>query len=139
MTREQKELVRASFDAVGESAAAVALLFYGKLFEMDPAARKLFHNDLRLQGQKLMDMLAAIIASLDDFERIRPKLIELSRRHVTYGVRPEQYDTLAVALEWALVHASEGGYDRQTRAAWRALIGMVADTMKSVYTSSAVL
>jgi hypothetical protein len=30
---------------------AGALLFYGRLFELDPSARRLFHNDLAVQGR----------------------------------------------------------------------------------------
>src|SRR6202042_2415512 len=67
LTPGQRRIVRNSFDSLRDMAVPVALLFYGKLFQMDPSARPLFHNDLSLQSQKLMDMLTSIVESLEDF------------------------------------------------------------------------
>ena len=39
-TVEQRRLVRQSFDSLREQAEPVALLFYGRLFELDPSARR---------------------------------------------------------------------------------------------------
>jgi hypothetical protein len=47
-----------------------------------------------------MDMLASIVESLDNFEPLRARLIELGNKHATYGVRPEQSDVLKTALLW---------------------------------------
>ena len=74
MTRDQRQLIRQSLDRLREEADPVTLLLYGKLFELDPSTRRLFHNDLVAQGRKLMDTLDAIASSLDRFESLRPRL-----------------------------------------------------------------
>src|SRR5437667_8624265 len=102
MTTQQVRLVRDSVEVLREDAEPFALLFYGKLFELDPGSRRLFHNDLALQGRKLMDMLGSIVEALDNFQPMRTRLAELGRKHVEFGVRPEQYDTLTSALLWSL-------------------------------------
>ena len=38
MTSHQRQLVRHSFDAVRDLSGPMAVLFYGKLFELDPSA-----------------------------------------------------------------------------------------------------
>ena len=63
MTRDQRELVRLSLDRLSEEADPVTLLLYGKLFELDPSVRRLFHNDLTAQGGRLMDTLDAVASS----------------------------------------------------------------------------
>src|SRR5438309_8136010 len=98
MTPDQCRLLESSFEALREQARPVALLFYGKLFELDPSARRLFHNDLALQARKLMDTLDWVIKSLDQFESMRPMLAGLGRQHAGYGVRPDQYETVTTAL-----------------------------------------
>ena len=77
MTPQQRQLVRHSFDAVRDLAGPVALLFYGRLFELDPSARRLFHIDLAVQARKIIDTLATVVESLDRFDSIRPRLAEL--------------------------------------------------------------
>jgi hemoglobin-like flavoprotein len=130
MTCDQRRLVRHSFDALRHQAGPVSLLFYGKLFELDPPARRLFHNDLAIQGRKLMDTLSWVAESLDDVDAMRPRLADLGRKHAGYGVRPEQYDTLTTALLWALAQALGPDFDPPTRAAWSLALSAIATVMK---------
>src|SRR5260370_26362216 len=117
MTANQRRLVRESFESVRTMAGPMGLLFYGKLFELAPAVRPMFHNDLELQVPKLMGMLSSVVESLDDFESIRPKLEELGRKHASYGVRPDQYHTLTKTLMWTPPEAFGPGLDQPTSAA----------------------
>jgi hemoglobin-like flavoprotein len=130
MTPAQRRLVRDSFESLREYGSPLALLFYGKLFELDPSARSLFHNDIALQGRKLMDMLGAVVESLDDFQPMRFHLAELGRKHADYGVRPEQYETLTSALLWAIGQALEADFDAPTREAWHLAIRAICAAMQ---------
>lgn len=130
MTNRQKQIVRDTFDSVRAAAIPVAMLFYGRLFERAPAIRSMFHVDIKLQSGKLMAMLDSIIESLDAFDAMRPKLQELGRRHVKYGVTNDQYETLASALLWALGQALEQQFDAETRKAWATLLADVSAEMK---------
>jgi hemoglobin-like flavoprotein len=129
MTSNQRQLVRQSFDALRDQAGPVSLLFYGKLFELDPSARPMFHIDLALQGRKIVDTLATVTESLDRFESIRPRLADLGRQHAGYGVRPEQYDTITTALLWAIGQALGADFDSPTREAWKLALTAVSAAM----------
>lgn len=131
MTPQQVSLVRQSFDSIRDLAGPLSLLFYGKLFELEPSARRMFHNDLRIQGQKLMDMLHSIVDSLDRFDSLQSELAELVRRHASYGVQPSHYDSVETALLWALAQAQGPDFDPQTRDAWPTVISAISQTMKS--------
>ncbi len=131
MTAEQRRLVRDSIAALAEYPEAFALLFYGKLFELDPGSRHLFHNDLAAQGRKVMEMLTSVVESLDDFQPMRARLAELGRKHAEYGVRPEQYETLTLALLWSIGQASGPSFDAPTREAWHLAIKAICGAMKS--------
>jgi hemoglobin-like flavoprotein len=130
MTSEQCRIVRRTLEPLRELARPTSLLFYGRLFELDPAARRLFHNDLVVQSRKLMDTLTTVVDSLDQFESVRPRLIQLGRLHASYGVRLEQYDTVVAALLWAIGQALGPDFDSDTREAWALALGAIAATMK---------
>ena len=130
MTSQQRQLVRHSFDTVRDLSGPVALLFYGRLFELDPSARRLFHIDLAVQARKIIDTLATVVESLDRFDSIRPRLAELGHQHVGYGVRLEQYDTVSAALIWAIGQALGADFDSATRDAWRLALADVCAAMK---------
>lgn len=129
MTVRQAQLVRDSFESVREYGDSFTLLFYGRLFELAPQLRPLFRTELREQSHRLFEKLALVVASLDQFDAIRPELRELGRRHVDYGARPEHYETLRAALLWALGQSLEAEFDRETRAAWNAVLEDISSAM----------
>ena len=130
MTPDQCRLVRQSLEPLREMAGPFVLLFYGRLFEIDPSARRLFHNDLTVQGHKLMHTLDVLVDSLDDFDAVRDRLSTLGQRHQGYGVRPEQYASVVAAFLWALGQALGADFDAPTRDAWRAVLTAVSITMQ---------
>jgi len=130
MTPEQKQLIRESFPAIREMAGPVSLLFYGRLFALDPALRPMFRQDIELQGRKLMDMLRAVVENLDHFEGLAPTLRALGQKHAGYGVRPEHYQTVTQALIWALGQALDTQFYPELKSAWLAIIEAVSLSMK---------
>ena len=57
MTPDQVKLVQQSFAQVAPIADKAAEIFYGRLFEIAPAVKPLFHGDLAAQRRKLMAAL----------------------------------------------------------------------------------
>ena len=90
MNTTQIALVQESFELVKPITNVAADLFYGRLFELDPALRPYFKKNLAEQKDKLMTTLAFAVAGLNRPETILPAVQSLGRRHVAYGVLPEQ-------------------------------------------------
>ena len=130
MTPEQTRLVRESFALVSPIAETAAGLFYGRLFELDPALRPLFPTDVREQGRKLMQMIAVAVHELDAPERLLPAIQVLGRRHVGYGVRPEHYATVGAALLWTLQQGLGAAFTPEAEAAWAEAYELLATTMQ---------
>lgn len=100
---EQKtiSLVQDSFQKVKPIAATAAEIFYAKLFELDPALKPLFPNSedaMKVQGNKLMSMLASAVAGLSNLEALIPVLQDLGKRHIDYKVEASHYETVGAAL-----------------------------------------
>lgn len=137
MTHEQTKLVKASFAQVLPIADTAAALFYGRLFELDPALRPLFKGDLAQQGRKLMQMIGMAVSGLERWESFTPMLMALGRRHEDYGVRKEDYATVGAALLWTLEQGLGASFTPEVKAAWRAVYAQLAATMQSAVPTGA--
>lgn len=129
LTLTQQQLVRESFSLIREDALPVTLLFYGRLFDLDPSIRKMFQPDLVTQSKKLIDMLEVIVSSLGQFDQIRPRLEQLGGSHSTFGVQPSHYQTLTSAWLWALSKGLERQFTPETKAAWKVVLESVSEAM----------
>ena len=131
MTNEQIKLVQDSFRQVAPISETAAQLFYARLFELDPDLELLFKGNLTEQGRKLMQMLAVAVASLDRMEQLLPVVRSLGARHVMYGVRDKEYDTVGRALLWTLRKGLGEAFTLEVEAAWRNVYATLASTMQS--------
>lgn len=130
MTPIQIALVQSSWRRLRPAAADVAALFYGRLFELDPALKPLFRNDLVAQGRKLTTALEFVVDGLAQIQPRLPVLQELARRHVGYGVQERDYDTVGAALLWTLKSGLGDEASEELLAAWAQAYGLVAGAMK---------
>jgi len=130
MTPEQKELVQNSFAKVAPIAEQAAEMFYGRLFELDPALKPLFKGDMSEQGRKLMSTLGIAVGSLDNLDGLIPVLQNLGRGHVAYGVKDEHYDTVGAALLWTLEQGLGDGFTPDVKDAWAEVYTIVSTVMK---------
>lgn len=129
VTSAQKTLVQDSFVDIATIADDAAVLFYRKLFELDPSLRPLFRGDMAEQRKKLMQMLTAAVKGLDHLDRLVPAVQELGRRHAEYGVREQHYETVGETLLWTLEAGLGRGFTPHVREAWTAVYTLLATTM----------
>ena len=139
MTPDQRILVQHTFAKVAPQAEAAAALFYGRLFEIDPALKTLFKGDMTEQGRKLMTMLATAVKGLDRPDELLPAVRNLGVRHVGYGVKDEHYDTVAAALLWTLERGLGADFTPDVKDAWIAVYTLLAATMKDAAADAAPL
>src|SRR5690606_33112237 len=132
----EKRLVQGSWQAVVPIADKAAEIFYARLFELDATLKPLFKSDLKEQGKKLMQMLTVAVKGLDRLEETIPAVEALGRRHVDYGVKDEDYETVAEALLDTLGVGLGEMFTSEVQAAWIKVYGVLADTMKSAASES---
>jgi len=130
MTPTQVGLIRESWAAVEPIADTAAGLFYGRLFELDPALERLFRRtDMARQRQVLMGTLAVVVKTLDRIEELLPAVEALGRRHAGYGVRESHYATVGAALLWTLEQGLGEAFTPAVRQAWTEAYGTLASVM----------
>lgn len=135
MTPHQIALVTSSWQKVMPISEQAAELFYGKLFETDPALKPLFKGDMKAQGKRLMAMISTAVMSLDKLDRIVPAVQDLGRRHASYGVKDKDYDTVAGALLWTLGQGLGPAFTDEVKQAWVETYTVLASTMKDAAAS----
>jgi len=137
MTPEQLVMVKTSWEKVLPIADKAAEIFYGKLFELDPELKPLFKGDMTEQGKKLMKMINTAVNGLDRLEAIVPAVQELGIRHVAYGVKNKDYDTVGSALLSTLETGLGDAFSEDIKEAWATVYGILADTMKTAAAKAA--
>ena len=130
MTSHQIALVQRTFQIVQPILEPAAMLFYDRLFELDPSLRRLFRTPREEQALKLGQALTIVVKSIDRPDQIRGAVEALGHRHVAYGVRDEHYTTVGLALLWTLEQGLGDAFTPEVREAWSAAYGWLAFTMQ---------
>ena len=129
MTPEQVDLVRKSFDAMWPMRGDIADLCYRRFFKLAPGARDLFPTDMEKQRVKLMDMIAALVGSLEQRALFQSLVMHSGRQHARFGVQPSQYAALGEALLWSLQCKFGASFTPELRESWRTLYATVQAEM----------
>ena len=129
MTPEQITLVQSSFERLGPDLPAVTARFYEELFQRDPALRPLFTTDMAEQRVKFAQKLTEIVQSIPRLDQLLVHTRALGARHVGYGVRATDYQTVGDSLIAAIAAVLGEEFDAATREAWVLAFNIVAETM----------
>jgi hemoglobin-like flavoprotein len=130
MNATQVALVQETWKQVLPIRDLAAQMFYDKLFALDPALKPLFRGDVAEQGRKLMTMIGTAVVRLSRPDDLIPAVQQLGARHASYGVCDEHYDTVAAALLDTLDKGLGDAFTADVKAAWIAVYGVLASTMK---------
>jgi len=130
MTREQRILLRQTFENLVPLPRNFGRLFYQRLFELDPSLRELFHGDLDRQASMLVQALALSVLNLIDEGRVSGTVVDLGSRHYRYGVATRHYATFGEALVWTLEQRLGDGFTPELREAWQEAYRELATAMQ---------
>jgi nitric oxide dioxygenase len=131
MTPEQIKLVQESFSKVAPISEQAAVIFYDRLFEIAPAVRAMFPDEMTEQRKKLMAVLATVVNGLGNLQSVLPAASALAKRHVSYGTKPEHYPVVGEALLWTLEKGLGEGWTSEVAEAWLAAYGTLSGYMIS--------
>ncbi|MBC7205277.1 MAG: hemin receptor [Methyloversatilis sp.] len=130
MTPQQINILKSSWAKVVPIKDTAAELFYGKLFELDPAVKPLFKGDMKEQGRKLMAAINTVVNGVDNLGPMVPVLQDMGKRHVAYGVTDAHYDTVGAALIWTLGQGLGDAFTPDVKDVWVGAYTTIAGVMK---------
>ncbi|HEY0219268.1 MAG TPA: globin family protein [Afipia sp.] len=130
MTPTEVADVQQSFMKVTPVADQVGMMFYGRLFDLDPSLRPMFAEDLTEQSRKLLHVLAVAANGLTHPDTLVPVVQALGAKHVDYGVKDQHYDTVGQALIWTLETGLADAFTPQVKSAWLSAYTLLSGIMK---------
>ena len=131
LTQYQIGLIQQSFRLVEPIADTAADIFYKKLFNYDPSLKKLFKNDIKSQGRKLMSTLKLAVNGLNNLDTLVPVLENMAIKHKGYGVEADDYTPVGNALIHTLKAGLGDQLSRETEDAWVQLYKIIAHVMRA--------
>ena len=130
LTKKEIGLIKKSWGVIRNiDQAVVGDVFYSKLFFENPELRKMFPENMEAQYRKLIEMLNVIVARLEKLDELKSEITSMAERHVSYGVKPQHYNLVGVALIWTLQKALSDEWDDETKAAWINCYTILSGTM----------
>jgi hemoglobin-like flavoprotein len=133
LTKKEIALIKKSWSLIMKIDAVVAGdIFYGKLFLENPELRKMFPGNMEDQYRKLFDMLDTIVARLEKIDELKGDIVDMAKRHEGYGVKPEHYNMVGVALLWTLQKGLGTEWTDEIKSAWINCYAILSGTMITV-------
>jgi hemoglobin-like flavoprotein len=130
LSDETIRLVRASGAMLPVGDPAPVHAFYARLFELAPDLRPMFGANIDAQVRKLADMLAWIIANLDDPGTLMATLQQLGARHAGYGVVVDHYAPVGSALIWMFKETLGERFTPEMEDAWLDAYAVISSDME---------
>lgn len=137
MSPDQITIVQDSFKRVVPIVVTAADLFYDRLFAIAPNTRSLFPEDLTEQKKKLIAMLVTAVTNLHQVETLAPAVVDLGKRHASYGVKAEHYQPVGAALLWTLEQSLGREFTPPVKEAWLSAYLLLADVMQTAAAKAA--
>jgi class 3 adenylate cyclase/hemoglobin-like flavoprotein len=119
--------VQSTFEKIAPNADFFAKTFYHCLFKRRPELESQFaKTDMLTMRRMLMRMIGLTVRGLPE---VSPQLVDLGARHVTYGVRREDYADAEEALIYALRAHLGSDFVAEVEKAWRVVFRSIRDAM----------
>lgn len=104
--------------------------FYRRLFELAPDVRVMFKGDMELQSKKFSDMLAWVVAHLENPDDLSRELRTLGARHNDYAVKVDQYAPVGSALIWMFQRTLGDRFTSEMEEAWLEAYAFISSEME---------
>jgi nitric oxide dioxygenase len=128
-------IVKATLPVVGENIQEIARRFYGHMFSVHPELLDgLFNRGNQADGRQ-QQALAGSIAAFAGYLVDRPEqlpdhlLSRIAHKHVSLGLRPDQYQIVHDNLMWAIVDVLGDAVTPEVAAAWDEVYWLMANML----------
>ncbi|MGB2831353.1 MAG: globin domain-containing protein [Methylotenera sp.] len=132
MTSMQIDQVQSTWQKVMPFREDIAVLFYRRLFEIEPELSMVFKGDMHDYLKKIMFMIDLAILNLGQLERVMPMLQEMANKYVQCGMKVDSNavrNTFISILERHLSETFTGDIRSDWIQTYDVLVGVVKDAV----------
>ncbi len=123
--------IRNSWEFIMEDELRNMLKFYTRLFEIAPEVRIYFPDDMSKLAEKLGYVLKLLVSNLENFDNLKPKLVELGTFHYEQGIEKYHYKYVIQALGFTIKEAMGYEYTEEIGNSWKKVLIAVSSIMIS--------
>jgi hemoglobin-like flavoprotein len=125
-----KDLLRKSFALFVACEPDLTHHFYELLFARHPELRPLFFRKKREEQERMLtEIIADLIAHIDDVAYLETVLHPLGVKHIEYGATVERYAWVRDAMLATFRHVAGAVWTDELAAAWRGAYDRIASIM----------
>ncbi len=121
--------IRYSWEYMSENGPQKMLVFYDKLFNKAPEARKLFPKDLSRQSEKLAYTVGFVVANIDRIESIKESIEDLGRIHNKLNIDPAYYVPVTETLVETIKEQMGDKYKPGIGESWMTALTTLSEIM----------
>ncbi|QYJ95450.1 globin domain-containing protein [Shewanella spartinae] len=129
LTDEQKQLIQKSFAEINRQNSNFASHFYDCLFAMAPLIRPMFQSERPVFEYHFNELITTAVAKVHQFNEVKPKLEELGRKHLDYGVNVSQFEVVRAALLLSIQDCLRDASSPAIEQAWSCYYDEIAKVM----------
>ena len=129
LSDDEIDLLRHGLRLMQARKQMASAIFYERLFEIAPATRALFSDDILAQTEKVMIALGAVVGQIHDLDACREMTRDLARRHVGYGVEAAHYALVGRVVMQTLSEVIDDAFTSAMETAWRKAYAAIAAAM----------
>ena len=130
LSQQTIEIVQSTIPLLAENGEAITRHFYGNLLTDNPGLKNVFNPTNQQDGAQaraLADAVFAYANNLENLEALLPAVARIAHKHVSLGVKPEQYPIIGGALLSAIQEVAELPDNHPALTAWGEAYGVLAD------------
>ncbi|OUR65429.1 nitric oxide dioxygenase [Methylophaga sp. 42_25_T18] len=130
LSEQTIETVQSTIPLLAEHGLKITEHFYEKLFKAHPELKNVFNENNQKEGNQaraLADAVFAYANNLTNIEALIPAVQRIANKHVSLGIKPEQYPIVGQYLLAAIQDVLSLPDDHPALTAWAEAYGLLAD------------
>ncbi|HEY9132619.1 MAG TPA: NO-inducible flavohemoprotein [Dyella sp.] len=144
LTLFQRDIVKQCVPALQSHGLTLTKVFYARLFDAQPELKHVFNMRRQATGEQQQALANAVLGyakHIDNPEVLNPVLDIIVSKHVSMGIRAEQYPIVGKHLLAAIAEVLGDAATPEVIDAWAAAYGQLADLLiakeQELYTATA--
>ena len=132
LSQQTVHTIKATVPVVRDHGLEVTKVFYNNLLTDVPQLKEVFNRHNQADGHQAKALAAAVYAyaeHIDDLEVLGPAIKQITQKHASLFVKPEQYDVVGKYLLEAFSQVLGPAFTREVHDAWAAAYSQLAKTM----------
>jgi len=130
LSKQTIDTVKSTTPLLAEKGEAITQFFYQRLFKLHPELKNIFNQVNQKRGEQpraLADAILAYANNLDNIAALVPVVERIAHKHVSLGIKPEQYPIVGQNLLAAIQEVLALPDEHPALLAWAEAYGVLAD------------